>query len=75
MWERFNKLNIQVLIAVVSVVALNIMGLLLFFKEIPLGNKDIATYFVGQLQGAIVTGIFGWLYTASKVNKIAKDGE
>lgn len=62
MWEKINKVSVQVIIAVICIVTLNALGFLLFFKGLPEQNKDIATYYIGQLQGAIVTGIFGWLY-------------
>lgn len=66
MWNKINKVSVQIIIAIICIVSLNLMGFLLFFKGLPPENKEIATYYIGQLQGAIVAGIFGWLYTQSK---------
>ena len=69
MWEKINKVSVQVIVAIICIVSLNALGFLLFFKALPPENKEIATYYIGQLQGAIVAAIFGWLYTQSKSNK------
>lgn len=66
MWENINKVSVQITVAIICILSLNAFGFLLFFKALPLENREIATYYIGQLQGAIVAGIFGWLYTQSK---------
>ncbi|QEC40299.1 hypothetical protein [Pseudobacter ginsenosidimutans] len=66
MWEKINKVSVQITVAMICIISLNAIGFLLFFKELPVHNKEIATYYIGQLQGAIVAGIFGWLYTTTK---------
>lgn len=70
MWEKINKVSVQVIVAVICILSLNALGFLLFFKALPEQNKDIATYYIGQLQGAIVAGIFGWLYRQQSKPKI-----
>lgn len=69
MWEKLNKISVQVIVAVICIISLNVLGFLLFFIALPEQNKDIATYYIGQLQGAIVAGIFGWLYRQSITKK------
>ncbi|NML22448.1 hypothetical protein HHL16_16305 [Pseudoflavitalea sp. G-6-1-2] len=69
MWEKINKVSVQVVIAMICIVTLNAIGFLLFFKGLPEQNKEIATYYIGQLQGAIVAGIFGWLYRQNSKTK------
>ncbi|QEC44573.1 hypothetical protein [Pseudobacter ginsenosidimutans] len=70
MWEKINKVSVQVIVAVTCIISLNILGFLLFFKGLPEQNKEIATYYIGQLQGAIVAGIFGWLYRHQSKTKM-----
>jgi hypothetical protein len=68
MWEKLNKVSVQVIVAIICVVSINGLSFLMFFIALPAQNKDIATLMIGQLQGAITTGIFGWLYSHSKGN-------
>jgi hypothetical protein len=68
MWERINKISVQVIVAMICIISINGLAYMMFFKGIPPANKEIATLMIGQLQGAIVTGIFGWLYTSTKHN-------
>ena len=66
MWEKLNKIQVQVIVAVICVVSMNGLAFLMFFKAIPPENKDVATYMMGMLNGATVGGVFGWLYTLNK---------
>lgn len=66
MWERINKLSVQVIVAMICVISMNGLCFLMFFKAIPPENKEVATYMMGMLQGAVVGGVFGWLYSVSK---------
>ena len=68
MWDRINKVSVQVMVAMICVVSINGLAYLMFFKGIPPENKEVVTYMMGQLQGAIIAGVFGWLYSQSKHN-------
>jgi hypothetical protein len=68
MWEKLNKVSVQVIVAMICIVSINGLAYLMFFKALPSQNKEIATLMIGQLQGAIIAGVFGWLYSHSKGN-------
>jgi hypothetical protein len=68
MLNLLNKLSVQVTVAIICVLSNAGITYLMFFKALPAQNKEIATLMIGQLQGAITTGIFGWLYSHSKGN-------
>ena len=69
MWEKINKVSVQVIIAVISV--LLSFGLLYFlvFKEVPAGNRDLFNVMIGVVIGSTITSVMGWLYTQSKSGK------
>lgn len=67
MWEKLNKVSVQVIVAVITVVSMNAIAFLMFFKHLPVENKEVATYFLGQLTG-IGASVFGWLFTTAKHN-------
>lgn len=67
MWEKLNKVSVQVIVAVITVISMNALAFLIFFKRIPVENKEIVTFFLGQLMG-IGASVFGWLFTTQKHN-------
>lgn len=66
MFEKIKKGDIQEIVAIVCVLGLFALSFLMFFKGIPAENKDIVVNMMGILQGAIVVGVFGWLYSQNK---------
>jgi heme/copper-type cytochrome/quinol oxidase subunit 4 len=66
MWEKLNKVSIQVIVAVVSIVASYGLLYLLIMKEVPAGNRDLLNIMIGVVCGSTVTGVIGWLYTHNK---------
>jgi hypothetical protein len=68
MFERINKVSIQVIIAVVTTCASYGLLYLLAFKEIPRGNRDLFNVLVGAVVGATLSAVIGWLYTVNKHN-------
>lgn len=68
MWERINKVSIQVIIAVMTVVGSYGLLYLLAFKEIPPHNRDLFNVLVGAVIGATLSAVIGWLYTTNKHN-------
>lgn len=68
MWEKINKVSIQVIIAVLTTVGSYGLLYLLAFKEIPQGNRDLFNVLVGAVIGATLSAVIGWLYTSSKHN-------
>ena len=67
MFEKINKISVQVIVAVITVISMNALAFLMFFKHLPIENKEVATYFLGQLTG-IGASVFGWLFTMQKNN-------
>lgn len=68
MWERINKVSIQVIIAVLTTIGSYGLLYLLAFKEIPNGNRDLFNVLVGAVIGATLSAVIGWLYTTNKHN-------
>jgi ABC-type enterochelin transport system permease subunit len=68
MWDKLNKISVQVIVAVISISAS--FGLLYFlvFKEVPVGNRDLFNVLVGVVCGSTVSSVTGWLYSQSKSN-------
>lgn len=75
MWEKLNKVSVQVIIAVLSVSCS--FGLLYFlvFKEVPGGNRDLFNVLIGMVCGSSITAVMGWLYTQSKHNTPRNDSK
>lgn len=66
MWEKLNKISIQIIIAVMTTIGSYGLLYLLAFKEIPQGNRDLFNVLVGAVIGATLSAVIGWLYTTSK---------
>lgn len=66
MWDKINKLSIQVIISVVVISASFGLLYLLAFKEIPGGNRDLFNVMIGAVIGSSLTAVIGWLFTQSK---------
>lgn len=66
MWERINKVSIQVIIAVITVIGSFGLLYLLTFKEVPNNNRDLFNVLVGAVIGASLSAVIGWLYTTNK---------
>lgn len=66
MWEKLNKVSVQVIIAIISISSS--FGLLYFlvFQEVPAGNRDLFNVMIGVVCGSTVTAVMGWLYTTNK---------
>lgn len=73
MWEKLNRLSVQVIVAVIAVSAS--FGLLYFliFKEVPAGNRDLFNVMIGVVCGSTITAVMGWLYTQSKGKPNSQD--
>lgn len=69
MWEKLNKISVQVIIAVITITASFGLLYLLVFKEIPTGNRDLFNVMIGVVLGSTITAVAGWLYTDKKANK------
>jgi hypothetical protein len=67
MWDRINKVPVQVILAVL--ISIGSFGLLylLAFKEVPNGNRDLFNVLIGTVLGSTLTPVIGWLYTSNKV--------
>jgi ABC-type Fe3+-siderophore transport system permease subunit len=70
MWEKINKVSVQVMVAMISVCASFGLLYLLVFKEVPPGNRDLFHVLIGVVIGATLTAVVGWLYTINKSQKI-----
>lgn len=68
MWDKLNKVSVQVMIAVISIAASFGLLYLLVFKEVPTGNRDLFNVMIGVVIGSTITAVVGWLYTQSKNN-------
>lgn len=68
MWERINKLSIQVIIAVLTTIGSYGLLYLLAFKKIPETNGDVFKVLIGAVVGSSLTAVIGWLYTTNKQN-------
>lgn len=66
MWEKLNKVSVQVIVSVTCVCASYGLLYLLVFKEVPAGNRDLFNVLVGAVVGATLASIIGWLFSASK---------
>jgi hypothetical protein len=66
MWEKLNKVSVQVIIAVIGIIGSYSLLFLLVFKEVPAGNRDLFNVMIGVVVGSVVTAVVGWLYTQSK---------
>ena len=68
MWDKLNKVSVQVTVAVLSVAASYGLLYLIAFKEIPQNNRDLFNVLVGAVVGSSLSAVVGWLYTQSKHN-------
>ena len=66
MWDKINKVSVQIIIAVIIIIASFGLLYLLAYKEVPQGNRDLFHVMIGYVVGACVTAVIGWLYTQSK---------
>jgi hypothetical protein len=69
MWDKLNKVSVQVIVAVIGIVASFALLFLLVFKEVPAGNRDLFNIMIGVVVGSVVTSVVGWLFTTNKGNK------
>jgi ABC-type enterobactin transport system permease subunit len=68
MWERLNKVSVQVMVAMIAVIGSFGLIYLLAFKEVPSGNRDLFNVLIGAVIGSTLTAVIGWLFTQSKHN-------
>ena len=66
MWEKLNKVSVQVIVAVISIIASYGLLYFLIFKAVPPENKDLVNVMIGVVCGSTVSAIMGWLYTTNK---------
>lgn len=66
MWERINKISVQVIIATIIIIGSYGLLYLLAFKEVPQGNRDLFNVLIGAVIGSCLTAVIGWLFTSSK---------
>jgi ACR3 family arsenite efflux pump ArsB len=72
MWEKLNKLPVQILIAVLVIILSYGLLYLLSFKEIPQVNHDVIISLISGVIGSCLTPVIGWLYTLSKGSSATK---
>lgn len=75
MWEKLNKVSVQVIIAVMGVAASFGLLYLMSFKEVPHGNRDLVNVMIGVVVGSTMTSVMGWLFTTTKHNPKARPNE
>lgn len=68
MWEKLNKLSVQVIISVIVVVGCYVFLYLLTMKPIPAENAKLIDILGGIIIGSSLTGVIGWLFTTNKQN-------
>jgi len=66
MWDKINKIQVQVIIACISVCASFGLLFLLVFKEVPARNEKLVDILIGAVIGSTLTAVIGWLYTTNK---------
>jgi len=66
MWEKLNKLSVQVIISVVVVVASYLFLFVLAVKPVPEQNEKLIDILGGIIIGSSLTGVIGWLFTMNK---------
>jgi hypothetical protein len=66
MWEKLNKLSVQVIISVIVVVASYLFLFILAVKPIPAQNEKLIDILGGIVIGSSLTGVIGWLFTTNK---------
>lgn len=74
MWEKLNKISVQVIISVIVIVSSYGLLYLLSFKEVPAGNRDLFNVTLGAVIGSSLTAVIGWLFTSSKHNSRENSG-
>lgn len=69
MWEKLNKVSVQVIVSIIVVIGSLTILTLLLFKPVPAENAKLLDILGGMILGSMVTGVIGWLFTQSKPNK------
>ena len=66
MWEKLNKVSVQVIVSVM-VVALSFLFLfVLAVKPVPEVNAKLVDILGGMIISSSLVGVIGWLYTSAK---------
>jgi hypothetical protein len=72
MWEKLNKLSVQVIISVVVVVGSYLFLFVLAVKPVPEQNEKLIDILGGIIIGSSLTGVIGWLFTMNKQHQPVK---
>jgi ABC-type enterobactin transport system permease subunit len=68
MWDKLNKLSVQVIISTIVVLASYLFLYVLAVKPVPPENAKLIDILGGIIIGSTLTAVMGWLFTTSKHN-------
>jgi len=66
MWDKLNKVSVQVIVSIIVVVASYLFLFALAFKPVPAQNEKLIDILGGIVIGSSLTGVIGWLFTMNK---------
>lgn len=66
MWDKLNKVSVQVIVSIIVVVASYLFLFALAFKPVPEQNEKLIDILGGIVIGSSLTGVIGWLFTMNK---------
>lgn len=77
MWEKLNKLSVQVIAAMTIIIGSFLFLFLLAWKPVPAENAKLIDILGGIIIGSTLTAVVGWLFTTTKHNSRQQkvDGE
>ena len=72
MWEKLNKVSVQVIVSVLVVVLSFLFLFVLAVKPVPEVNAKLVDILGGMIISSSLVGVIGWLFTSSKNNQTPK---
>lgn len=72
MWEKLNKVSVQVIVSIIVVVASYLFLFTLAIKAVPEQNEKLIDILGGIVIGSSLTGVIGWLFTMNKQHQQPK---
>ena len=66
MFERLNKISVQVIASIICIIGSFIFLYVLAFKPVPVENEKLIDILGGIVIGTTLTGAIGWLFGQSK---------
>lgn len=66
MWEKLNKISVQVIASIICIIGSFVFIYVLAFKAVPVENEKLVDILGGIVIGTALTGAIGWLFGQSK---------